>query len=100
MHTMLSPAHTKIYKSPPRRIKRSPSPAQQQRRYAFMDCTIFWHTTVTVADVTRWQLYADRHHYTNRKGQTIRLTAWSAFLHINLYRAFSGVSLLAAPPEA
>lgn len=64
-----------------------------------MNCTIFWHADVTADDVARWQLYADRHTYTNRKGKSIRLTAWSAFLHINLYRAFTGVSLLATPPD-
>jgi len=96
---MGTPAHPTIRRAPPRRINRTPSAAQLRRRNAFIKCVVFWHSTITNAHAAKWQVYAARHHYTNRKGKYICLTSWSAFLHINLYRSYSGVSLLVTPPD-
>jgi len=98
MHTMATQTTTAIHRSPPRHIRRPPSATQKQRRDAFRRCVHFWHTSVGLAHSLEWQLYAERHPITNRRGKLVYLTAWSAFLKINLYRAYSGVSLLVTPP--
>ena len=80
-------------------VTRQPSELQLKRRLAFTECVNFWHKHVTAELREQWQLYADHHPTTNSKGEPITLTAYQMFLHINIYRAYNDVELLASPPD-
>lgn len=78
---------------------RPPSNLQKKRRNAFQQCINFWNNIVTDTQRAEWQNYADNHPTTNMKGETIILTAYQAFMHINLYRAYNDIDLIASPPD-
>lgn len=87
-----------VYGSP-RYVNSNPSPTQQKRRNAFRQCVNFWYDQVTATQKTMWLNYAALHPTTNRKGETIVLTAYQMFMHINIYRAYNDVALIATPPS-
>lgn len=69
-----------------------------KRRNGYSQCVNFWNNSTTGPERRLWLNFAHRHPKKNKVGMKITLTAYSAFLSINLYRAFNDVALLSTPP--
>jgi len=81
-----------------RHIKRR-STSTTKRRLAYRTCVNYWNKSTTGNTRSQWNEYANNHPRTNKVGEKFTMTAYNAFMRINLYRVFNEVSILPVPPE-
>lgn len=82
----------------PREVDSPITPAQEARRKAFRTLTNYFKSHATVEFAARWQIYADSHTKTNKKGEVIRLTWWQQFIAYNINRVVAGEPIIEFPP--
>ncbi len=58
-----------------------------------------WWDTLTIAERTAWNTYAEMTTWTNRLGQTISISGMAAFVRTNSYLLRDGVALRTAAPS-
>jgi hypothetical protein len=89
----------KIRRAPQRRIRRTPSDAQLRSHHAFASCSAFWKLISSPHVHNAWAAYSQRHPQHTKRGHPYHWTAYQAFLHVNLHRARTGVTLAQWPPD-
>lgn len=57
-----------------------------------------WNDTLTAAQRTAWNSYADSVNWTNALGETINLSGFNMFVRSNMVRLYCGAAIVAAGP--
>jgi len=60
--------------------------------------TVRWSTTLTAAQRTAWQLYADSVSMKNRLGETVKLSGFNHYIRSNVPRLQGGIAAVDAGP--
>jgi len=77
----------------------NPNTARQQViRAAITQLTTRWKETLTAAQRTAWQLYADSVNMTNRLGEVMNLSGFNHYIRSNSILAQQGITLIDAGP--
>lgn len=71
---------------------------QTARRCTISECGRHWWDTLTVAQRTAWNTYAEETSWTNRLGQTISISGMAAFVRTNTYLRSALEDMRAAAP--
>lgn len=80
------------------RVVKRRSTLQRQRRNAYRTCVNYWNQSMSSDSRALWTNHARQHPTSNRFGNPIILTSFSAFMKLNIYRVYNGCSILSAPP--
>lgn len=83
----------------PRSIKHE-TPLQRKQRRAFRGAiTYCLKTALTEENTKLWWIYSYNHPKTNKKGEVIYLTPFTACLRINTIRGRNDLDLVPTPPD-
>jgi len=89
-----------MQQNPPKRKRKSKY--EDAQRKSFREVVNYWgqrRQKISVEDEKSWSTYANKHYIQNKKGETKKMSAYQAFVSVNLPRRIENLPIISNPDQ-